>query len=227
MSSTPAPSMPPQTENIPAIDPTTGLSTTEFALMLAGKPYLASDPYRCLIANQVTKDLYDFNQERSMAKRCEILHTFFRNGSDEEKPTRLISLPFFCEYGFNITMGDGIYIGPNCTILDVCPVSIGSRTMFGPNVSLYTPQHPISPEERNGISGREWASPISIGDDCWIGGSVVICPGVTIGDGTTIGAGSVVTKDIPARCVAVGNPARVVKTIPLPGEEEEEGKEEK
>ena len=66
--------------------------------MLAGKPYLASDPYRCLIANQVTKDLYDFNQERSMAKRCEILHTFFRNGSDEEKPTRLISLPFFCEY---------------------------------------------------------------------------------------------------------------------------------
>lgn len=90
--------MPPATENIPAIDPATGLSTTEFALMLAGKPYLASDPYRCLIANQVTKDLYDFNQERSMAKRCEILQTFFRNGSDVERPRRLISLPFFCEY---------------------------------------------------------------------------------------------------------------------------------
>lgn len=97
--------------------------------------------------------------------------------------------------------------------------------MFGPNVSLYTPQHPISPEERNGLSGREWASPITIGSDCWIGGSVVVCPGVTIGDGTTIGAGSVVTKDVPARCVAVGNPARVIKRIPLPGQEEaKEGK---
>jgi maltose O-acetyltransferase len=92
--------------------------------------------------------------------------------------------------------------------------------MFGPNVSLYTPQHPISPEERNGLKGREWAVPISIGSDCWIGGNVVVCPGVKIGDGCTIGAGSVVTKDVPARSVAVGNPARVIKSIPLPEEPE-------
>lgn len=90
--------------------------------------------------------------------------------------------------------------------------------MFGPNVSLYTPLHPLSPEERNGLKGREWAKPISIGADCWIGGSVTVLPGVTIGEGCTVGAGSVVTKDIPARSVAVGNPARVIKTIPLPEE---------
>lgn len=101
-------------------------------------------------------------------------------------------------------------------------VTIGSGTMFGPNVSLYTPQHPISPEERNGLKGREWAVPISIGSDCWIGGNVTVCPGVTIGDGCTIGAGSVVTKDVPPRSVAVGNPARVIKSIPLPGEAEAE-----
>ena len=93
---------------------------------------------------------------------------------------------------------------------------IGSRTLLGPNVSIYTPQHPLSPEERNGLKGREWAVPISIGEDCWIGGSVTICPGVAIGKGSTIGAGSVVTKNIPERSVAVGNPARVIKTIPLP-----------
>lgn len=82
----------------PDIDPETGLDMTEFKLMLAGKPYLASDPYRCRIANAVTKKVYEFNDERDMGKRCEFLQTFFKNGSDVEKPRRLISLPFFCEY---------------------------------------------------------------------------------------------------------------------------------
>lgn len=99
---------------------------------------------------------------------------------------------------------------------DMRTVSIGSRTLIGPNVSIYTPIHPISPEERNGLSGHQWGAPVVIEEDCWIGGSVVIVPGVRIGKGSTIGAGSVVVKDIPARSVAVGNPARVVKTIPLP-----------
>lgn len=90
---TSAPTIPP-----PPIDPSTGLSTEEFSLMLAGKPYLASDPYRCSVANAITQDVYAFNEEKSMARRCEILETFVRNGSDKEKPRRLISLPFFCEY---------------------------------------------------------------------------------------------------------------------------------
>jgi maltose O-acetyltransferase len=85
--------------------------------------------------------------------------------------------------------------------------------MFGPNVQIYTPLHPIKPEERNGLKGREWAKPIKIGDDCWIAGSVVICPGVTIGNGVTVGAGSVVTKDVPNRVVVAGNPARVIREI--------------
>lgn len=97
-------------------------------------------------------------------------------------------------------------------------VSIGSRTMIGPNVSIYTPIHPTSPEERNGLTGEQWAAPVVIEDDCWIRGSVVVLPGVTIGKGSTVGAGSVVTKDVPERSVAVGNPARVIRRIPLPDE---------
>jgi maltose O-acetyltransferase len=92
-------------------------------------------------------------------------------------------------------------------------VKIGTRTMLGPNVQIYTPVHPISPEARNGLKGREWATPVTIGNDCWLGGGVIVCPGVTIGDGCTIGAGSVVTKDVPSRSVVVGNPGRVVKRI--------------
>lgn len=99
-------------------------------------------------------------------------------------------------------------------------VTIGSRTMFGPGVHVYTATHPVLPEARNGTLGREFQKPISIGKDCWIGGGAIICPGVTIGDGVTIGAGSVVTKDVPARAVAVGNPAKVVKTLPAATEED-------
>jgi maltose O-acetyltransferase len=92
--------------------------------------------------------------------------------------------------------------------------------MLGANVQIYTPSHPLSPEARNGLSGAEWAKSIRIGDDCWIGGGVIIVPGVTIGNGVTIGAGSVVTKDIPDRVVAVGNPARVIKKINADGSTE-------
>lgn len=85
--------------------------------------------------------------------------------------------------------------------------------MFGPNVQIYTAEHPLKPEDRNGLKGHEWSRPIVIGDDCWIGGSAILLPGITIGSGSTVGAGSVVTKDVPPRSVVVGNPARVVRTI--------------
>ncbi len=119
--------------------------------------------------------------------------------------------PFYCDYGSNIKIGDKVFFNFNCVVLDVAQVTIGSRTMFGPNVQIYTATHPINYVERS--SGVEYAKPIFIGDDVWIGGSAVICPGVTIGDRTVIGAGSVVTKDIPADVFAAGNPCKVIRKL--------------
>ncbi|KAL2000984.1 hypothetical protein VTN02DRAFT_2362 [Thermoascus thermophilus] len=121
--------------------------------------------------------------------------------------------PIWLQYGTNVRLGEGVYINYNCTILDNCAVTVGARTLIGPNVSLYGACHPLDPAVRDGTRGPEFGREIHIGEDCWIGGSVVILPGVTIGRGCTIGAGSVVTKDIPAFHVAVGNPARVIKKI--------------
>ena len=122
-----------------------------------------------------------------------------------------IQPPFFCDYGWNMTIGERVFFIFNCVVLDVAPVTIGSRTLFGPNVQIYTATHPINHQER--ASGVEFAKSITIGEDVWLGGSVVVCPGVTIGDRSVIGAGSVVTKDIPAYVFAAGNPCRVIKAL--------------
>ncbi|OAA60377.1 Trimeric LpxA-like protein [Niveomyces insectorum RCEF 264] len=124
-----------------------------------------------------------------------------------------VEAPIHVDYGFNIATGKNVFINFNCTILDTCLVSIGSRTMIGPNVSLFASTHPIDPDLRNGTNGPELGGPITIGEDCWIGGNVTILPNVTIGDGCTIGACSVVTKDIPPYHLAVGSPARVIRKI--------------
>jgi maltose O-acetyltransferase len=108
-------------------------------------------------------------------------------------------------------VGEKVFFNFNCVALDVAKVTIGSRTLFGPNVQIYTATHPMNHAER--ASGLEFAKPISIGEDCWIGGSVVICPGVNIGDRTVIGAGSVVTKNIPPDVFAAGNPCRVIRSL--------------
>ena len=117
--------------------------------------------------------------------------------------------PFYCDYGYHIYPGEKVFFNFNCVVLDVAPVKIGSRTLFGPNVQIYTAMHPSDYQER--ASGIEFAKPITIGEDVWIGGSAVICPGVNIGDRCIIGAGSVVTKDIPSDCFAAGNPCRVIR----------------
>lgn len=122
-----------------------------------------------------------------------------------------IQPPFYCDYGYNLFIGERVFFNFNCVVLDVAPVTIGSRTMCGPNVQIYTATHPMDAVERS--SGVEYAKPIVIGEDVWLGGSVIVCPGVTIGNRTVIGAGSVVTKDIPADVFAAGNPCRVIKPL--------------
>ncbi|KAH0536883.1 hypothetical protein FGG08_006286 [Glutinoglossum americanum] len=129
-----------------------------------------------------------------------------------------IEPPFYTDYGYNIHMGEQVYMNFNCTILDSCAVHIGSRTLIGPNVSLYTAMHSVDPVMRDGLKGPEMGKEIRIGEDCWIGGNVVVLPGVTIGDGSTIGAGSVVTKSVPPYTVAAGNPARIIRSLPQPSD---------
>lgn len=121
-----------------------------------------------------------------------------------------IEPPFFCDYGYNIFCGDNVYFNVNCVVLDSTKVTIGSNVLFAPGVQLYTATHPLDIETRR---THELAKPITIGDDCWIGGNAIICPGVTIGNGCVIGAGAVVTKDIPDHSMAVGNPAKVIKKL--------------
>ena len=122
-----------------------------------------------------------------------------------------IEQPFRCDYGSNIEVGENFYSNYNCVILDVGKVTIGKNVMFAPNVSIYTAGHPIHPGSRN--SGYEYGIPVTIGDNVWVGGSVVINPGVTIGNNVVIGSGSVVTKDIPDNMIAAGNPCRVIREI--------------
>ena len=119
--------------------------------------------------------------------------------------------PLFVDYGENIHLGARSFANYNLTALDVVSITIGEDCMIGPNVQLLTPTHPVDPQPRR--DKVEAAQPITIGDNVWLGGGVIVCPGVTIGDNTVIGAGSVVTKDVPANVVAVGNPARVIREI--------------
>ena len=123
----------------------------------------------------------------------------------------IINQPFYCDYGKQISVGRRFFANFSFTVLDEAPVTIGDDCFIGPNVSIYTACHSTDPVERN--TRNEWARPVKIGDNVWIGGSVTILPGVTIGSNVTVGAGSVVVNDIPDNCVAVGNPARVVRKI--------------
>lgn len=122
-----------------------------------------------------------------------------------------INPPFYCDYGTHIEVGKNFFANYNCTILDVAKVTIGDNCQLAPNVAIYTAGHPVHPDTRN--SGYEYGIGVTIGDNVWIGGNSVICPGVRIGSNTVIGAGSVVTKDIPDWVIAAGNPCRVIREI--------------
>lgn len=122
-----------------------------------------------------------------------------------------INPPFYCDYGFNIETGKNFFANYNCTILDVAKVTIGDNCQLAPNVAIYTAGHPVHPQTRN--TAYEYGISVTIGDNVWIGGNTVICPGVHIGSNTVIGAGSVVTRDIPDWCIAAGNPCKVIRNI--------------
>lgn len=177
--------------------------------MLAGELYDALDQQLSderLKARLLIKELND-SREDQVEERKRILKELIPQAGDG----LWLQPPFFCDYGYNIKVGDRVFFNFNCVVLDVAAVTIGSRTLFGPNVQIYTATHPMNFKER--ASGLEFAKPIAIGEDVWIGGSVVVCPGVSIGDRSVIGAGSVVTKDIPADVFAAGNPCRVIRSL--------------
>lgn len=182
---------------------------TEKEKMLAGELY---DPLDKQLSDErlqtrlLLKELND-SREDQVEERSRILKALIPNAGEG----LWLQPPFYCDYGYNMVVGDRVFFNFNCVVLDVMEVRIGSRTLFGPNVQVYTATHPMDHQER--ASGVEYAKPISIGEDVWIGGSVVICPGVTIGDRSVIGAGSVVTKDIPADVFAAGNPCRVIRHL--------------
>ncbi|APA15089.1 hypothetical protein sscle_14g098590 [Sclerotinia sclerotiorum 1980 UF-70] len=140
-------------------------------------------------------------------------------GATDEEDFRIlgdepyIDGPINVDYGINLRLGKGVYINFNCVFLDTCLITIGARTLIGPSCSFYAATHPLDPFVRDGTNGPELGAPITVGEDCWFGGSVTVCPGVTIGRGCTIGAGSVVTKDVPDFHVAAGNPARIIRKI--------------
>ena len=145
------------------------------------------------------------------AERTVILRELLGKINPERPP--FIEPPFQCDYGFNIEVGADFYMNFGCVILDCAKVTIGDNVLFGPNVQIYCPGHPLDPVLRNGLNGPEYALPVTIGNDVWVGGGAILLPGVTVGDGAVVGAGSVVTKDVPPMVVVAGNPAKVVRQI--------------
>lgn len=182
---------------------------TEKEKMLAGESYNGGD--RELVNERITAKKIcmeynnlpynDFEKKNRLLKRLLGL----------KGENTWIDPDFYCDYGYNIVIGDNFYANHNCVILDCAEVTFGDNVFIGPNCGFYTAGHPIDAETRN--SGQEFAHPIKVGNNVWIGGNVCVMPGVSIGDNTVIGAGSVVTKDIPAGVVAVGNPCKVLRKI--------------
>lgn len=183
---------------------------TEKEKMLAGIAYSAVDTQLLEELNAVKEVIHRYNSISPSAtkERLAILKGLLGYIADDEV---IINQPFFCDYGKQISVGRRFFANFNLTILDEAQVTIGDDCFIGPNVSIYTACHSTDPVERN--TRMEWAEPVTIGDNVWIGGSVTILPGVTIGNNVTIGAGSVVTKDIPDNVVAIGNPCKVIKRL--------------
>lgn len=182
---------------------------TEQERMLSGNLYHPGDEALSAARDRAKKLTWRYNQidPTDWAGRTALLGELLGCLGEDS----WIEPSFRCDYGVNITVGDGVFVNYDCIFLDVAPITIGSRVLIAPRVCLYTAGHPTDAEVRS--SGLEFGLPITVEDDAWIGGSAVILPGVTIGSGSIIAAGSVVTKDIPAGVIAAGNPCRVLRPI--------------
>lgn len=182
----------------------------ELEKMMSGKPYDASDNTELLDILQETQEMCrDYNNIRpsNHDEKTALIKRILGKTGERLK----VIQPFFCDYGFNIEVGEDFFANTNLVILDEAKVIFGDHVFIGPNCSFYTPCHPLDAESRN--AGKQWSLPIIVGDNVWLGGNVTVCPGVTIGEGAVIGAGSVVTSDIPAGVLAAGNPCRVIKKL--------------
>lgn len=176
--------------------------------MLAGDYYLAEVPELAAERRRAAELVARYNRsDEGEEANAVILRELLGNLG----PDTVIRPPFYCDYGYNIHIGARSYANFNLTALDVGRITIGDDVLIGPNVQLLTASHPIEPEPRR--AKWEGSAPITIGNNVWLGGGVIVCPGVTIGDNTVVGAGAIVTKTLPANVVAVGNPARVVRKL--------------
>lgn len=183
---------------------------TEKEKMLKGEIYNANYDEELFKERQYAKELcYEYNNLKpgKLEKRKEIIKKLLKKTEENF----LIEQPIICDYGYNVEIGERFYSNHNLTLLDANKIKFGNDVFIGPNCSFFTSGHPIDIKTRN--QGLEYAKPIEIGDNVWIGGSVVVLPGVKIGSNSVIGAGSVVVKDIPKNSVAVGNPCRVIKEV--------------
>jgi maltose O-acetyltransferase len=184
---------------------------TEREKMLAGELYDSFDPELVQARTRAHDLCYALNAigDADDAARRPILRQLFAAGGNDV----YIQPPFFCDFGSHIMLGTRVYFNVNCVILDVCEVRIGAFCFFGPSVQIYTALHPLDHAQRRTL---EFGKPVTIGDDVWVGGAAIICPGVRVGSRSVIGAGSVVTRDIPEGVFAAGNPCRVIRTLDVP-----------
>ena len=177
--------------------------------MLRGDLYIADDP--ALTADNARAmalmERFNATAHHDGDARARLLRELLGDVGDDV----VIRPPFYCDYGIHITIGAGTFVNFGCILLDCAPITIGAACQLATNVQLLTPTHPIDPGPRR--AGWEAAEPITLGDNVWLGGGAIVCPGVSIGDDTVVGAGAVVTRDLPAGVIAVGNPARVLREI--------------
>lgn len=182
---------------------------TEREKMIAGQLYRCADAELVaarIHARQVVR-AYNASDPAAEDERQALLTGLFARFGEGA----VLEAPFHCDYGWNISLGDGAYVNVNCVILDCAPVSIGALSLIGPGVQLCAATHPVDPAQRE--AGQEYALPIVVGRNVWVGAGVVVGPGVTIGENSVVGAGSVVTRDVPAGVVAAGSPCRVLRQL--------------